>query len=109
MLPDDSLYPEGKPSVKSFVEQKSPKTQGERLVVLVYFMEVIAGVKGISLSHVYTALKTIGFKPPASLRERLKDEKSRANRIETSDSNDIRMTRTGRDFVEHDLPAPHAA
>lgn len=104
LIPDNFLFPEGKPSVKQFVEQKKPVKQGELLVALVYYMEQIAKVEAITLSHVYTAIKTIGQKPPASLRERLKDEKSRANRLDTADSNNIKTTRTGRDFVDHDLP-----
>ncbi len=95
--------------MKQFVEEKKPRKQGELLVVLVYYMEQIARVESITLSHVYTAIKTIGQKPPASLRERLKDEKSRGNRLETADSNNIKTTRTGRDFVDHDLPRANSA
>jgi len=103
LLDDAFLFPAGQPSIKQFVEGKVIETQGDLLTAVVYYMARIAKVEAITLSHVYTALKAVGKKPPASLRERLKDEKTKHNRLDTSDRDNIKITRTGIDFVEHDL------
>lgn len=108
MLGELVLSPTGKKSFKEFAAEKKPGSSAEKSLVAVYYLEQILEVKGITADHVYTAYRTVGWRPPANPRNQLQVVKSRKAWIETADMDDIKTTHLGRTYVEHDLPKAEA-
>jgi len=100
------LRPQGKVSFEDFVADKQPATNEERYAVAVYYLEQILGVPSVTENHVGTVFRlTQTWREPSALAAALRMTATRKGTIDTSDHNNIRTTPTGRNFVEHDLPA----
>ncbi len=104
MLGDLVLNPSGKQSFKDFAKEKNPTSNFERSVVAVYYLEQVLEVNGITADHVFTAYKSVGWRPPSDPRNNLQVVKSKHAWIETQNMDAIATTYRGRTFVEHDLP-----
>lgn len=72
----------------------------------VYYLQQILGLEGITLNHVYTCYREVGFKAPDAFGQSLRDTASRTGNLDTSNTNSIKITHRGVMFVEHDLPVP---
>jgi hypothetical protein len=94
----------GTPSLKAFLKEKNPSTAMEVNAVVIYYLQKKIGLSGISPDHVYTCYKNIERKVPAALVQSLFDTASLKGWIDTKDKTDIRITTTGENLVEHDLP-----
>jgi hypothetical protein len=101
---DLDLAPKGKDSLKDFAEKKKPKTNHDRNVVSVYYLQKIAGIDAVSVNHVFTCFKDMGWREPANLANSLALTANRKRYLDTSNLDDIRLTPAGRNHVEHDLP-----
>jgi hypothetical protein len=107
IIRDLDLRPEGKPSFADFVAQKQPKSNEDKYAVTVYYLEQILGLSAISESHIATVFRmTPGWREPENIRTGLGMAAARKSTIDTGDRNAIKTTPHGRNFVEHDLPAP---
>ncbi|MCX5769201.1 MAG: hypothetical protein NTZ09_02840 [Candidatus Hydrogenedentes bacterium] len=104
MLPDLNLRPSKGRSLLDFVKEKSPKTNQELYIVLVYYLEKVLKESNIGLNHIYTCLKQLGRKIPAQLGSTLTTTAARSGRIDTSSLQNLTVTIHGENFVEHDLP-----
>ncbi len=72
-----------------------------------YYLYRILEVKDISANHVYTGLKELtefGVRVPSDIPQRLRDTANRKGWFDTSDSNAVKTTISGDNYVEHDLP-----
>ncbi|MBS0535429.1 MAG: hypothetical protein JSR72_15330 [Proteobacteria bacterium] len=106
IIKDLDLRPKGKISFVEFIGQKRPKTNEDKYVVAVYYLEQILGVTAVTESHVATVFRlTQDWREPENLPAGLRMAASRKATIDTSDRNAIKTTPHGRNFVEHDLPA----
>jgi hypothetical protein len=105
MLHDVDLAPKGKESFTAFVAEKQPKSINEKCLVAVYYLEQIAGIKGITASHVFTCFRSApGWKLPSDFDNALQTTKSRKSWIDTSNMEDIKTFPVGVNYVEHELP-----
>jgi hypothetical protein len=96
--------PRGKPSLADFVTEKQPKSQDDKNAVSVYWLIEHAGVTPVSIDHVYTCYRDQGWPLPTDMANRLALTASRKRFLNTSDYEDIRLTPTGTNHVEHKLP-----
>jgi hypothetical protein len=103
---DLDLAPKGKKSLKDFVAQKQPKSQHERNVAAVYYLKEIAGVSPVTVDHVYTCYRDQGWPLPADPGQALRLTATKKRFLDTGDRDDIRLTSTGTNYVEHELPKP---
>ena len=104
---DLDLRPAGKTSFDDFVAEKQPKSNEDKYAVVVYWLEQIVGLSPITAEHVGAVFRlTKAWKEPTSVRTGLSVVGVRKGTIDTSDMNSLATTPTGRNFVEHDLPAP---
>lgn len=99
------LHPKGKTSLNSFVEQKKPTKQFEKITVCVYYLCRILEVEGVTAHHVYTCLKHIGAATPNDLPQEMRNVANRKGYIDVSDPGDVKITNPGDNFVDHNLPA----
>ena len=83
---------------------KEPANFNERNLALVYYFEVCLGITSIEVDHVLAAYDECGWKPPAQPDNSLAVTASKKNWLDTSDLKAIRLTHSGRNAVEYDMP-----
>lgn len=99
-----NLYPNGKPSLREFFNQKDPKSQQERITVVLYYLYRMLETPKITCHHLFTALKEVGVRIPQFLPQTLHNISNRKGWIDSSNTDDLKTTVPGDNFVEHDLP-----
>lgn len=108
LLPNLNLRPAGKNSLKQFVEEKRPETNEERIAVMIHYLQHSLGLTNLTRDHVYSCFKEIGVKSPTEIDAALRMTAHRKGWIDTSNSADLKVTISGENFVEHDLPRKKA-
>jgi hypothetical protein len=96
--------PKGKTSFGDFVTEKQPKSQDDKNVVSVYWLIEHAVVTPVTIDHVYTCYREQNWPLPTDMANRLALTASRKRFLNTSNYDDIRLTPTGTNHVEHKLP-----
>lgn len=91
--------------LKAFFDSKAPKSNLEKNVVFVYFLQKQAKEKKITKDHIYTCYKTVNEKTPTAFEQSLIDTKMRKSWIDTTSLDDIKLTHIGETFVDSDLPS----
>jgi len=105
LVKDLNLKPKGKKSFEAFVAEKQPVTQEQQCTVSVYYLAHELALPAVTASHVLTCFKSIGWRLPASLPNRLHFTASVKGWLDTSNSENITVTAMGENLVVHDLPA----
>lgn len=90
--------------LKEFYEKYDAKTNLERNLVFVYYMQHELEIEGITDNHVYTCYRNVNAKLPTALRQSLLDTAHRNGWLDTSDMNNIRVATAGMNYLEHDMP-----
>lgn len=98
-----NLNPAGKPSAAQFAAGKSPTNVKEKCVVAAYYLRDVLAVEKVTAQGVLTFFKHLSWPVPADLKNTLQQAGS-AGWLDTSDSEDIKITSSGENLVEHDLP-----
>jgi hypothetical protein len=98
-----NLSPTGKPSAVQFATEKSPANVMQKCVVAVYYLRDTTEMQKVSTQAVFTFFKHLNWKVPADLRNTLQQAGS-AGWLDTADGEDIKLTSSGENLVEHDLP-----
>jgi hypothetical protein len=101
------LSPKGKQTASEFAKAKSPSNAKEKCVVAVYYLKEIIELKQISARGVFTYFKTVQWVVPADLKNMLQQAGSEGW-LDTSDSEDIKLTSLGDNLIGHDLPRKSA-
>jgi hypothetical protein len=106
LLKQLNLRPKNQQSLQEFVEEKKPKNNHERNLAAVYYVAKVAQ-DPVSISHVYTCYKDRKWHVPSNLENSLQVTASRHGWIDTSDSEDIKITTQGENHIELDMaPEP---
>lgn len=104
MIKDLDLHPAGKPSAVNFAQEKKPNNAMQKSVVAVYYIKEILEVGRVSIEHVYTYFKAVGWPVPADVANTLR-KAGTEGWLDTADGQDILITTTGDNLIEHQLPA----
>jgi hypothetical protein len=104
IVKDINLRPDGKKSLKDFAGEKNPKTHMEKCALSVYYLSRVLDITEISINHIYTCYKQMGWKLP-DLYNVIALTASRKGWIDTSNMNAISITTIGKNLIEHDLPS----
>jgi len=67
-----------------------------------YTIQEILKISEISTNHIYSCYRQLSIKVP-SFPQTLNDTKKHKGWLDVSNTNDIKVTRTGINFIEHDL------
>ncbi len=102
MVKDLNLKPNGKDSLNDFVANKNPTTMTGRITVAVYYLAQTIGVEQVSVDHIYTCFKWMGWKLPAQFVNMIHQAGAKGW-LETSDRENIMLTTLGENLVEHEL------
>lgn len=87
---------------RDFYKSKSPKSQNEQILVIMYWLKNSGKKDAVTKEEIYTALRTVDAKIPARISSVLSNL-GIEGRI-TSDENGYHLHHTGEDFVKFDLP-----
>ena len=101
---DLDLRPKDKTSLTEFVESKEPKNNDDRNVVSVFYLRRMTDTETVSMDHVFTCYREMGWREPADLANSLAITASKKGYLDTSTLEDIKLTPSGRNHVEYDLP-----
>jgi len=106
IVKDLDLSPKGDTeSLRDFYAHYLPKTNFEKNLIFVYWLQQIAGMSGITEDHVFTCYRSIpGIKAPVALYQSLIDTSNRRGWLNTTSTDDIKVTVPGMNYLEHDLP-----
>jgi hypothetical protein len=106
LLKDLNLMNEGSSeSLRDFYGKYEVKTNLERTLIFVYYLDQVRGIVGININHIFTCYRNIdGLKIPGHLKQNLLDTSSKKGWLDTADMDDIKVPVTGVNYIEHDLP-----
>jgi hypothetical protein len=96
--------PSGTSAFKDYVTEKAPSSLNERNTVAVFYLKEFMNVDKVAISHVLAAFREAGWKPAAQPDTALRKTASAQGWLDTSSSDDIRLTPSGSYLVEHELP-----
>lgn len=92
-----------KPSLKDFFSNYKARSQWEKNVIFVYYLQNIAKVTPITTNHIYTCYRNVGTKIPGAFKQSLWDTASDKGWIDTSSLENIKLTTQGINYIEHDM------
>lgn len=95
--------------LKDYYATFAPKTNFERNLIFIYFMQEKMGVSKITEEHIFTCYRDLQLRIPKALRQSLFDTAGDRGWIATSDMSDIKATVHGINYLEHDLQRASAA
>jgi hypothetical protein len=96
--------------LKDFVKRYRKLTNALDLNTLfVYYLARVGEVRPITMDHVYTCYKHAGARAPKVLTQSLSDTSRKKGTVDTASLDDIKLTTTGENWVEHDLPKAEQA
>jgi hypothetical protein len=104
-LKELNLKPTGKKSAADFVSEKNPSNNLHKCIVALYYFVNEMEVDQVSVDHIYTFYKVMGWPVPADLVNTLQQTGSKGW-SDTSTKTDLKITHMGENVVEHELPAP---
>ncbi|MGH7050238.1 MAG: hypothetical protein ACREE5_06300 [Acetobacteraceae bacterium] len=104
LVPDLDFMPQGRESLKDFMQNKSPRTELELALAAVFYMQNFMNVAKIGPSHVMTALKDAGIAVPVDLKGTIRKAKRSKMWLNFTDIEEIRVTTQGGNHVEHEMP-----
>jgi hypothetical protein len=103
LVPNLNFRPDGKQTLKEFLDEKSPKSDMEVTLAAVHYMQHFMALTKIGRSHVMTALKEVKKPIPVDVRQTIRNVKSKKMWLNYTDIEDVKTTTQGENFVEHDM------
>jgi hypothetical protein len=102
-----SLHPTGKTSFKDFVADKRPGNSFlEHNVVAAYWLAHVAEVGAVTADQIFSCYRDVTWKLPGDLRNSLQKTAYMKGWLDTKDTDDIKVTPQGINFVDLELPRP---
>ena len=93
--------PSGKESLEAFYKKFKISSSQERNLIFIYYLQEIMMEQVISANHVFSCYKHLRLKMP-SFPQTLNDTKRLKGWIETANYNDLKTTRNGSNYLEHE-------
>lgn len=96
--------------LKDFFNMYESKSNFERNLIFVYYLQQKLGLTDITVDHVFSCYRDVpGIKAPEALRQSLLDTSNRRGWVNTSNTDDIKVTIAGVNHLEHDFPRKSSA
>jgi len=104
LLGDLNLSPQGKESLKDFYSKYDAKSNFEKNLLFCYYLLKHVEASALNWNHFYTCYKAVAERVPGNLYQSLTDTKNRKGWIDTQNTEDIKLTIAGENYVEHEMP-----
>lgn len=98
-----NLNPSGKKSAQDFVKEKQPTNVKQKCVVALYYLLKILEREKAGIDHIYTFFKGVGWPIPSNFLNTL-HQAGTEGWLDTKDSTDYKITSSGENVVEYNLP-----
>lgn len=76
------FFPDGKESLQDCYNNFIPKSNNEKILVFVHWLNEIAGVKDISTDHIFTCFEELKLPVPEKFAQAIRDARSKSGWIE---------------------------
>ena len=98
-LSDINFYPDNKENLNDFYNKFQCKSDFERNLIFVYYLEEVLKITGITASHIYTCYDDLDLKVSENLPQTIRNTKSRTGWIDKNTSGFI-VTIKGRNKIK---------
>jgi hypothetical protein len=98
-----NFNPPNATSATVFAAEKAPSNVMQKCVVAAYYLRETLQIQKVTAQAVFSFFKHLGWPLPADLKNTLQQAGS-AGWLDTADSEDIKITSSGENLVEHELP-----
>lgn len=90
-------------SLKDFIAERNASSNVQKTAAFVYYLQNILNIEEITIDHIFTCYKSMGFRMPNNLQQNLTDtSSSRYGYISRKDGK-YTMTVVGANYVEFDM------
>lgn len=93
----------GKPSLREFYGQYSPKGFKEKNLIFCYYLQEQIKHTPVTVNKVFTCYRHMGIKTPKAFHQSLWDTSHLKGWIDTSSLEDIKVPVAGINYIEHDM------
>ena len=90
-------------SLKDFVGEKNPSSNVQKTAVFVYYLEKFMNVEEITIDHIFTCYKNMGYRVPNNLQQNLTDTCSSKYGYISRKDGKYSMTVLGDNYIEFDI------
>lgn len=98
-----NFHPKNADSLKDFYGRYNAKTNYEKNLVFVYYLQNVLKSDEIGLNHIYSCYKHVGERVPGDLYQSIRDTKKNQGWLDISNMNKITVPVAGENYFEHDL------
>lgn len=103
MLTDLNLRPSGQKSLEDFYNSFIIKSNMERNITILYYLKRVLEIENVGVNHIYTCYKKVGSKVP-NIYQGLVDTKNRKGWVDTHNMDDLKVSISGENYIEHEAP-----
>jgi hypothetical protein len=103
MLADLNLRTSEGKSLEDYYNSFVITTNMERNITILYYLKKILEIENVGPNHIYTCYKKVGVKIP-NIYQGLIDTKNRKGWIETHNMEDLQVSVSGENYIEHEAP-----
>ncbi len=90
--------------LKDFHGEYKAKNNYDHNLIFVYYLQHKLGIEDITIDHIFTCYRDVGVKVPGALQQSLWDTSNRKGWLDTSTAENITVSVSGMNFLEHDMP-----
>ena len=90
--------------LRDFYKRYETKSNYERNLIFIYYLQQMLKITGITVNHVFTCYRNVsGLKVPEALYQSLSETSNKKGWVDTSDTDNIKVTVSGMNHLEHDM------
>ncbi len=90
-------------SLKDFYAKYDHKSNFERNLIFVYYLQHVLQEEKITLDHLFTCYRNVGQKIPKALEQSMRDTSKDKGWVDIDDIEDIKVPVAGMNRIEHDF------
>lgn len=103
VLKDLNFKPTGKSSLIDFVKSYEIKSNADRIVVIIYYLNEVLGIKTVTGNHIYSGFWELKCKIPTAFYQIITNTKTREKFLDFSKITDIKLSIQGQNHARFDM------
>lgn len=104
LIPLDFAKGEGKPSLKEFLDEKSPKSNQEMITVFCFYLNEYLEIKNMKYGHALSCYDNVKIPKPRNIIQLFSDTRYHHKWIEVGDeTHTVKLSISGENLVKHEL------
>lgn len=104
LIPLDLAKGEGKPSLKEFFVEKSPKSNQEIITIFCFYLNQYLGIKNMKYGHALSCYDAVKIPKPRNIIQLFVDTRFHHKWVEVGgEPNTVKLSISGENLVKHEL------